>query len=414
VVSIPYAVPKAGSLEFARALARSWASPYPVDLWKWRVRAVERAVSACLREQPPDVIVSDFLFAFANVTHARVPLVYFAHNVEYLIWKRLCAIERRPWRRALLEIEWRKLRRCEYRACRRARATIAVSDADRDRLHEGAPDATIVSIPTGVDVEYFRPRGTPQIPGRLVFSGSMDWYPNEDAMTHFVNVILPIIRRTIPHVSLTIVGRNPSPAVQALTRHEGVQVTGTVEDVRPYLDEAEVYVVPLRVGGGTRLKIFEALAMGKAVASTTIGAEGLDLASDQQIALADDPDAFAQRVIGLLRDAAWRSALGDEGRRLVETRYSWDVIARAFENHLLEARDDDDYVAADRRRGSGRVAVNLDASGRPGDHPPVLGTRLARGSAGDSAERHCRVHRCARLSRLLQDRTGGPGRRVAA
>jgi glycosyltransferase involved in cell wall biosynthesis len=109
-------------------------------------------------------------------------------------------------------------------------------------------------------------------------------------------------------------------------------------------------VVPLRVGGGTRLKIFEALAMGKAVASTTIGAEGLDLASDQQIALADDPDAFAQRVIGLLRDAAWRSALGDEGRRLVETRYSWDVIARAFENHLLEARDDDDYVAAEAER----------------------------------------------------------------
>jgi glycosyltransferase involved in cell wall biosynthesis len=348
VAVTPYDVPKQGSARFARALIRSWASSYPVDLWKWRSGRVRALVNECIREHQPDVIVADFLFAVANVPSGSVPMVYFSHNVEYVIWKRLHDIERTWWRRAILALEWRKVRRREARACREASTTIAVSDKDRDLMLKDAPDARIHSIPTGVDIEYFQPSAASQIPGRLVFSGSMDWYPNEDAMTYFVESILPIIRRDAPHVTLTIVGRNPSPAVRALERVPGVHVTGTVDDVRPFLSEAELYIVPLRVGGGTRLKIFEALAMGKAVLSTTVGAEGLDVADGGEIELADTPEAFAARVLALLGDPARRHALGTSGRDLVERRYSWPVIAQAFESHLAEVINERRSAAAQR------------------------------------------------------------------
>ncbi len=152
-----------------------------------------------------------------------------------------------------------------------------------------APEACVRSIPTGVDVSYFTPDGTAETPGRLVFVGAMDWYPNEDAALHLIDAILPLIRREQPDVSLCIVGRNPSARVLAAAAAAGVEVTGTVNDVRPHIAEATVLVVPIRVGGGTRLKIFEALAMAKAVVSTTIGAEGLPLTDGEHLLLADIP-----------------------------------------------------------------------------------------------------------------------------
>jgi glycosyltransferase involved in cell wall biosynthesis len=153
----------------------------------------------------------------------------------------------------------------------------------------------------------------------------------------------------MPEVSVTIVGRNPGPAVRELGQMPGVTVTGTVDDVRPFLDEAEVYIVPLRIGGGTRLKIFEAFAMKKAVVSTTIGAEGLNLEDGRQIALADNPEAFASAIVAMLRDAPRREALGEQGRRMVEQRHSWDSITRVFESYLMEASDGRVTAQAERR-----------------------------------------------------------------
>jgi glycosyltransferase involved in cell wall biosynthesis len=159
----------------------------------------------------------------------------------------------------------------------------------------------------------------------------MDWYPNEDAVLYFINAILPYIQREVPAVRLTVVGRNPTCRVRTAAEKVDVKVTGTVPDVRPYVSEAAVYVVPLRIGGGTRLKIFEALAMGKAVVSTTVGAEGLPLVAGEHFVQADDPIDFARNVIWLLGDPDRRKALGAAGRRLVEERYSWSQVAREFE-----------------------------------------------------------------------------------
>jgi len=335
VMSVAYAAPKYGSAGFIRALGRSYFSRHPLDLSKWTVPEVRKAITDLLAVRTFDVVVADFLAAVPNIpSTGRIPVVLFEHNVEHLIWKRLSAVEPRWWRRALLEIEWRKMRSVERRACTEANLTVAVSEDDRNRLAADAPGAAIVSVPTGVDVDYFQPGQGRQVPGRLVFSGSMDWYPNEDAMLHFVHEIMPRVRAHVPAVSLTIVGRNPTEKVRTLGDQPGVLVTGTVNDVRPYIAEAALYIVPLRVGGGTRLKIFEALAMGKAVVSTTVGAEGLDLVPGMHIALADGSDAFSQAVVRLLEDAHGRESLGQRGRRIVEERYSWPSVTRAFELHL--------------------------------------------------------------------------------
>jgi glycosyltransferase involved in cell wall biosynthesis len=192
----------------------------------------------------------------------------------------------------------------------------------------------MAAIPTGVDVDYFDAGdGTLEQTAEIVFTGSMDWHPNEDAMRYFIDAILPLLRREVPEVSLTIVGRNPSPQLRDAAATAGVAVTGTVDDVRPYIRRAAVYVVPLRIGGGTRLKIFEALAMGKAVVSTSIGAEGLPLQEGVHILRADDPAAFAAKVLELLRDGTRRRELGTAGRRLMEQEYSWSRVAQDFERH---------------------------------------------------------------------------------
>lgn len=331
IVSIPYSIPKAGTRRFAAALVRSWLSPYPVDLWKCRVPALRKEVAETLAAGV-DVCVADFLVAAANVpAGASAPTLLFEHNVEYMIWKRLHDVETTRWRRALLAAEWRRMRRYEARACRRARLTVAVSEADRTLLAANAPGADIRAIPTGVDAAYFHPNGASEKPARLVFTGSMDWYPNEDAILHFMDAILPRLRRRVPGLTISVVGRNPSDRLKALGAAKGVQITGTVDDVRPYVAEAAVYVVPLRIGGGTRLKIFEALAMGKAVVSTSVGAEGLPLTPGQHFLQADSPEDFATAVLGLLEDVPRRRAIGEAGRRLVEARYSWKQIGREFE-----------------------------------------------------------------------------------
>jgi len=338
IVSHPHDLPKQGSAGFALALARSWLSPLPVDLWKAQVRVLRQDVQRLIDSGRVDVCVADFLAAMPNVPmKGATPLVLFEHNVEHLIWKRLAITEPRRWRRALLEVEWRKMQRWEARACAGAALTVAVSEPDRELVAALAPQAPIRAIPTGVDTTYFAPTGMPEEPARLVFTGSMDWYPNEDAIVYFLDAILPAIRREVPEVSLTVVGRNPAAGLRAMAEQAGVTVTGTVDDVRPYVSGAPVYVVPLRVGGGTRLKIFEALAMGKAVVSTSVGAEGLPLISGDHFVRADEPAEFARAVVKLLRDPDRRRRLGVAGRRLVEARYSWAHAAREFEMHLEEA-----------------------------------------------------------------------------
>jgi glycosyltransferase involved in cell wall biosynthesis len=210
-----------------------------------------------------------------------------------------------------------------------------VSDADRDtfaRLYGDAVPRPVHVVPTGVDTSYFASDASPAESRHLVFTGSMDWLPNEDAMVFFCREVLPLIRAEEPGISLSIVGRAPTPAVEKLADGDSVTVTGRVDDVRPYMRDAAVYVVPLRIGGGTRLKIFEAMAMGRAVVATTIGAEGLPVTPGEHVLLADDPRTFARAVVGLLRDVGRRRELETAARALVVERYDRSAVAGELED----------------------------------------------------------------------------------
>lgn len=351
IISFEYSVPKRGSAQFPLTVARSWFSSDPVDLWKWRVPSVRDAVRALIDSAAVDVCVADFLFAVNNVPlGGPVPVVLFEHNVEYLIWKRLCDLETVPWRRALLALEWRKLRAREADACRHADTTIAVSEDDCRRLAALAPGVTVDWIPTGVDTDYFTPDTGRERPAHLVFSGSMDWHPNEDGVRYFIDDILPVIRQEMPGVTFSVVGRHPSADLRAVAAAANCEVTGTLDDIRPAVAEASICVVPLRAGSGTRLKIFEALAMGKAVVSTTLGAEGLAMEPGRHFVAADGSRAFADAVVALLRDSDRRRRIAAAGRALVEERYSWAQVALPFERLCQAAVEHHVTVRAAARR----------------------------------------------------------------
>ena len=214
---------------------------------------------------------------------------------------------------------------------------LTVSEADRVYFSQVVDARKISVIPTGVDVDYFQPVPGGEISNSLVFTGSMDWLPNEDAMIYFVQEIMPLIQEECPDVTLEIVGRKPGARLAALVgRHTGVRLTGWVEDVRPNLARGAVCIVPLRIGGGTRLKIFEAMAMSKAVVSTSIGAEGLPVQPDENIFLADTPAEFARSVVSLLHSISERKRLGEAARKLVAESYSWRNVGKTFAGVLQD------------------------------------------------------------------------------
>jgi len=340
VQSFPFTAPKWRDPAYAATYIRASVSAMPVDVFKYRVPALRQEVSHLLTSQKFDLCVCDFIFAVPNVRFdLGVPIVFFAHNVEHLILQRLGSTIRMPVIKAVLAIEARKMRRYETAICSAARLSIAVSPQDRDLLRTCAPASAskIVAVPTGVDTDYFSPADLPESPGELVFSGSMDWKPNEDAVRHFMADILPAIRRELPETAFTVVGRNPSSRLRELAALNAVKVTGTVDDVRPFINAAAVYVVPLRVGGGTRLKVFEALSMGKAMVASSLAVEGLPLTDGTHYLRADEPHDFAAKVVKLLRDREARRALGEAGSALTRRNYAWPAVARQFSDYCEAA-----------------------------------------------------------------------------
>jgi sugar transferase (PEP-CTERM/EpsH1 system associated) len=333
--------PAKGTFRFYADAAMHLVDPLPYAVAKYRSREFKQRLNALLESQPFDLIVCDFLFPAVNLPkRLPCPAVMFTHNVESEIWRRH-AETRTGIEQALYGAQYARMLRYEGRTLERFDGVLAVSDADRQTfaaLYPGAIRQPVHVVPTGVDTEYFAPDPIPnrQSPSpSLIFTGSMDWLPNEDAMQYFCRDILPLIRAEEPGVSLSIVGRAPTPAVKRLAEEHGVQVTGRVDDVRPYMKEAAVYVVPLRIGGGTRLKIFEAMAMGKAVVSTTIGAEGLPVTDGEHVMLADEPQAFARAVVQLMRDADRRARLESAARALVVEHYDWSAVASELEDALV-------------------------------------------------------------------------------
>jgi polysaccharide biosynthesis protein PslH len=334
-----------GSVAFYLDAARHLASPLPYAVAKYRSSEYRARLATLLESGLFDVLVCDFLVPAVNMPAEVAPAsVLFTHNVEAEIWRRHADTGRRRLRRALLRSQWQRMARFERSVLARFDRVLAVSEADRDtfgRLYGTRLAAPVDVIPTGVDTDYFSPAPESAAdPYRLVFTGSMDWLPNEDAILFFCREVLPLVRRAEPRATLAIVGRQPTSPVRRLAQADpAVTVTGRVDDVRPHVAGAALSIVPLRIGGGTRLKIYESMAMRRAVVSTTVGAEGLPLTPGVHLVTADEPERFAAEILRLLRDAAARRAIEEAGLALVRERYDWRAVAASFERSIAAAAE---------------------------------------------------------------------------
>jgi glycosyltransferase involved in cell wall biosynthesis len=339
-VTVPWREVRRGSVAFYRDLALNLLSRYPYTACKDYHPALRARLAALLNEVPFDLLVCDFVQTSRNVLGLKTPpKVLFQHNVEAEIFERHARLGPGRLRRRYMAIQARKMRAFEAEAGRQFDAVIAVSGRDRHAFESAYGWDHVSTIDTGVGPEYFEPAAAAEHPRRVLYVGSMDWLANQDAAVYFVREVWPLVRHCHPTAEFQIVGRNPGPAVRCLADVPGVEVTGTVPDVRRYLAEAAVVVVPLLVGSGTRNKIFEAMAMGKAVVSTTLGAEGLPVAAGEHLLLADTPSDFAGAVDRLLDDPGLRARLGAAARALVYPRYAAENVARQFEDICVRTVD---------------------------------------------------------------------------
>ena len=347
--------PRRSTAERARALVTSLAPDLVRRLY---AADMARLIADVARREHYDVLLVEGLevapYALVFLEHAarhRPRVVYDAHNAEYVLQRRaFLADVRSPlrWHAALYSLlQWWKLRRYERWFCQQADHVVAVSAADREALRHLGVQTPITVVPNAVDVKYYdeyEANGAEDIamsPFSLVFTGKMDFRPNVDAVLWFLDRVWPRVRQTVPQAQFFVVGRSPHSRLFAREDTPGVFITGEVPDVRPYLRRAQVYVAPLRVGGGTRLKLLEAMAMRRAVVSTTVGAEGYPVEAGKHLLLADNPDEFARAVVSLLKDEGLREKIGAAARDFVATHYDWDVVFPHFlravvsESHVL-------------------------------------------------------------------------------
>jgi polysaccharide biosynthesis protein PslH len=332
--AIPHHVPDKGSLGFAAQLMRGVVSPLPVAVSRYRSRAMRQKIEELIGRQAFDCMVCDFLFPSQNFPDLS-SCVLFEHNVEAVIWKRRAANARSMIERSYLQLQARRMQEFERDTCRSVKHIIAVSETDAAIMRQEYGAQRVYATPTGVDLEYFSaPAAAPRTTD-LVFVGSMDWAPNIEGAEWFVRDVLPLIRERKPDCSVSFAGRKPARALLDLAaRDPRLVVTGTVRDIRPHLWGATVSIVPLLTGGGTRLKIFEAMAARIPVVSTTIGAEGLPVEHGAHLSLADDPRSFAARCLELMELPDARSRLTCTAWELVSSRFSWDAAATEFERLL--------------------------------------------------------------------------------
>ncbi len=307
-------------------------SPLPIPVVTDRSEDAARLLESQIANQP-DVIVVDFPHTMVLMPQKlAIPAVLFTHNVEAEIFERHRKVVSDPLRRFVWGNQYRKMRSFEGDALRRATRVIAVSDRDKKAFNSRYSVTDVDVIPTGVDLDFFGyqpPADTPNV----VFTGSMDWMANIDAIEFLLGEVWPLVVHQLPDATMTVVGRNPPPQLIARAEQSGYawQFTGWVTDTRPSVRQSAAFVIPLRVGGGTRLKVYEAMAMGCPVVSTSIGVEGLPVEHDQHCLLAESAEALADSLVRVLTDGEFRNRISVAARSHVEDNFSYQNAANIFE-----------------------------------------------------------------------------------
>ena len=312
-------------LALGRALLRGTLGTGPFLAAKYSSAPFRRRLAELARDA--DLVHFDMLplMAHADCVPAGIPVALNAHNVEHRLLARRAEIEPHRLRRRFLSAQVEKLRAFEAAACARADQVLACSEPDAAALRELAPGTPVGVVANGVDLHANRPDATPSIRPQLVFVGQMGWFPNRDGVDWFLRDVFPRILHACPSAEFVLVGKHDGMEIPADVASR-VRLAGFVPDLRPLVHAAAVYVVPLRAGSGTRLKVLEAMALGKAIVSTTVGSEGIALEHGKSVLFADEPQAFADAAVELLRSPAEVARLGLAARALAEQRYGWNAI----------------------------------------------------------------------------------------
>jgi glycosyltransferase involved in cell wall biosynthesis len=312
------------------AQALTIASPGAYRCREVQSRRMQEAIDDMCSAESFDVIQleSSFLCVFRFPHDAQ--LVLDEHNIEYELFQRMCEGERSLPRRAFNRREYVRFRRFEEASWARADACVVTSEREVEPVRSCAPDTPLAVVPNAVDPEYFSPSDTPIAPHTVIFSGTLNYRPNLDGARYLIDEIWPLVRDRYPDARLTLTGSSDGVDTRSLKR-PGVELLGQVPDIRPHVLRAAAVAVPIRIGGGTRLKVLEALALGKPVVSTSIGCEGVEVRDDEHLLIANDPRRFASRIFEVFENPVLRDALGRAGRSLVETNYSWRLASTRLE-----------------------------------------------------------------------------------
>ncbi len=336
VVSVPLRLSSLTSGTDYAGRLRNLLSTRPYAVNRFRSSMMRGAIVDILRQRSHDAVFCETVYGMINVPATGVPLILDNHNVEHFILERYRQFETNPLKRLYAQREAVRLRAEERAACARATLALCCSDADRQYFAQLCPEARLHVVPNVVEIDESAPSHD-EPPPTVLYQGGMDWFPNRDAVKFFIESMVPRLRRAVPGIRFVVAGRGGSSHFeQQFADMPDVYFTGTVPDMKPWVAGATVCVVPLRIGSGTRLKILEAAAMGKAVVSTSVGAEGLDFAAGKEIMIAADADEFIGHTLRLLKDPCLRARIGAAARAKVERCYSFGVLREALAAALAE------------------------------------------------------------------------------